>query len=74
MDQISRIWDHIVNILDRNDAKHTDARDKLRKMDPRNADLLAQKQKYLYEVIDAIKRKLVEEKTVLEQLKTLLSD
>jgi hypothetical protein len=63
-----------VNILDRNDAKHTDARDKLRKMDPRNADLLAQKQKYLYEVIDAIKRKLVEEKTVLEQLKTLLSD
>lgn len=63
-----------MNILDRNDAKHTDARDKLRKMDPRNADLLAQKQKYLYEVIDAIKRKLVEEKTVLEQLKTLLSD
>lgn len=43
---------------------------KLLKMDPGNADLLTQKQKYLTESIDATKRKLNEEKLALEQLKT----
>ncbi|MGN0254750.1 MAG: phage tail tape measure protein [Eubacterium sp.] len=42
---------------------------KLLKMDPGNADLLAQKQKYLTDAIDATKKKLEEEKTALEQLK-----
>ena len=42
---------------------------KLLKMDPGNADLLAQKQKYLTDAIDATKKKLKEEKTALEQLK-----
>jgi phage-related minor tail protein len=42
---------------------------KLLKMDPGNADLLAQKQKYLTEAIDATKKKLSEEKEALAQLK-----
>ena len=42
---------------------------KLLKMDPGNADLLAQKQKYLTDAIDATKKKLEEEKSALEQLK-----
>jgi TP901 family phage tail tape measure protein len=42
---------------------------RLLKMDPGNADLLAQKQKYLTDAIDATKKKLEEEKTALEQLK-----
>lgn len=42
---------------------------KLLKMDPGNADLLAQKQKYLTEAIDATKKKLAEEKEALAQLK-----
>jgi TP901 family phage tail tape measure protein len=42
---------------------------KLLKMDPGNADLLAQKQKYLTDAIDATKRKLAEEKEALAQLK-----
>lgn len=42
---------------------------KLLKMDPGNADLLAQKQKYLTDAIDATKKKLEEEKAALEQLK-----
>lgn len=42
---------------------------KLLKMDPGNADLLAQKQKYLTQSIDATKKKLEEEKKALEQLK-----
>lgn len=44
---------------------------KLLKMDPGNADLLAQKQKYLTVVIDATKKKLKEEKAALEQLKNV---
>lgn len=43
---------------------------KLLKMDPGNADLLAQKQKYLADAIDATKKKLEEEKSAFEQLKT----
>lgn len=43
--------------------------DKLLKMDPGNADLLAQKQKYLTDAIDATKKKLAEEKEALAQLK-----
>lgn len=42
---------------------------KLLKMDPGNADLLAQKQKYLTDAIDATKKKLAEEKEALAQLK-----
>lgn len=42
---------------------------KLLKMDPGNADLLAQKQKYLTDSIDATKKKLEEEKLALQQLK-----
>ena len=42
---------------------------KLLKMDPGNADLLAQKQKYLTDAIDATKKKLDEEKEALAQLK-----
>ncbi len=42
---------------------------KLLKMDPGNADLFAQKQKYLTEAIDATKKKLSEEKEALAQLK-----
>lgn len=42
---------------------------KLLKMDPGNADLLAQKQKYLTDAIDATKKKLQEEKLALEQIK-----
>lgn len=42
---------------------------KLLKMDPGNADLLAQKQKYLTDAIDATKKKLEEEKSAFEQLK-----
>lgn len=42
---------------------------KLLKMDPGNADLLTQKQKYLTDAIDATKKKLAEEKEALAQLK-----
>ena len=42
---------------------------RLLKMDPGNTDLLAQKQKYLTDAIDATKKKLEEEKSALEQLK-----
>jgi phage-related minor tail protein len=42
---------------------------KLLKMDPGNADLLAQKQKYLTEAIDATKKKLSEEKEALATAK-----
>lgn len=34
----------------------------------KNTDILAQKQKYLTDAIDATKKKLQEEKTALEQL------
>lgn len=43
---------------------------KLLKLNPGNADLLVQKQKYLTDAIDATKRKLQEEKNALEQLKS----
>lgn len=43
---------------------------KLLKMDPGNADLLAQKQKYLTEAIDETSQKLATEKEALEQLKS----
>ena len=42
---------------------------RLLKMDPGNTDLLAQKQNYLTDAIDATKKKLEEEKSALEQLK-----
>lgn len=47
---------------------------KLLKMDPGNADLLAQKQKYLTDAIDATKKKLEEEKSAFEQLKSLTKE
>jgi phage-related minor tail protein len=42
---------------------------KLLKMDPGNADFLAQKQRYLTDAIDATKKKLEEEKEALAKLK-----
>lgn len=42
---------------------------KLLKMDPGNADLIGQKQKYLSEAIDDTKKKLEQEKDALSQLK-----
>ena len=41
---------------------------KLLKLDPKNTELLTQKQKYLLEAIDGTKEKLKEEKKALEQL------
>ena len=43
--------------------------DKLLKMDPKNVELLSQKQKALTDAIDGTKKKLEEEKRALEQLK-----
>lgn len=43
--------------------------DKLLKMDPKNVDLLSQKQKALTDAIDGTKKKLEDEKKALEQLK-----
>jgi phage-related minor tail protein len=43
--------------------------DSLLKMDPGNVELLAQKQQYLTEAIDATKEKLEQEKLALEQMK-----
>lgn len=67
----TKLVDAIKDVEKQANAATADLKDinKLLKFDPKNTELLAQKQKALTDAIDGTKKKLEEEKRALEQLK-----